>query len=196
MVEQLENLTEETFANDLAAAWPVVFARLAARYGDPQLAEEVSGDCLAQAWEKWAGEPDFFRSHDLTAWSSRRAGWKAVDRLRQRTRIRPLPEKGSEDGEEGVRPRRENDSRERARARELALACLGRLPEQERTILLAYHFDGLTDQEVGAVLYGEEGTAQARGLRVWRLRQRAYNLLRELLIEEGVDPADWGGLAV
>jgi len=182
-------ITEEAFAADLAAVWPVVYSRLAARYGDPQLAEEVSSDVLAHAWEKWAEAPDYFASHDLTAWSTRRGGWKALDQLRQRTRHRPLPEEhaeGSDEASSAIRPLWESASREREHEREALWDCLQRLPETERAVLLAHHYEGLTDQELGAVLFGDQGAPQARGLRVWRLRQRAYALLRDVLAREGV----------
>jgi RNA polymerase sigma factor (sigma-70 family) len=179
--------TREELDADLAAAWPVVFNRLAARFRDPQLADEVSSDALARAWEKWAESPDYFTAHDLTTWSTRRGTWKALDQLRQRLRQRPLPdEQGeSETGRTAGRPRWESASHERERTVELVWACLQRLPEPERSALVAHHYDGLTDQEVGSVLFGEQGTPQARGLRVWRLRQRGYALLRDELVRAG-----------
>ena len=181
--------TEEAFAADLAAAWPVVYNRLAARYGDPQLAEEVSSDVLAHAWEKWAQAPDYFASHDLTAWSTRRGGWKALDQLRQRLRHRPLPDEQAEGSDEAcsaIRPLWESASRDKERAREVLWDCLQGLPEPERAALVAHHYEGRTDQELGALLFGNQGTPQARGLRVWRLRQRAYALLRDILAQEDV----------
>jgi RNA polymerase sigma factor (sigma-70 family) len=180
----------ESFEEALARALPVVFHRVAGRYRDRQLAEEVTSDCLAAAWQRWARDPAYFLTHDLAQWSSRRAGWKALDRLRQRTRARPL--------EEGAPDRAADPAHQRRRERDqrLVLACLERLPEPERRVLLAHHFDNQTDQEVGSALFGEQGTPQARGLRVWRLRQRAYGRLRALLEKAGVEAADWGGQAV
>jgi DNA-directed RNA polymerase specialized sigma24 family protein len=180
------------FEESLAEALPVVYARLAARFRDEQLADEVSADCLVSAWEKHAADPDYFRAHDLTAWSSRRASWKAVDRLRQRVRLRPLPQEPDGPGE-GVRARRPNAPEALARDRQLALECLQRLPEQERAVLVGHYFEGKTDVELGTALFGERGTPQARGLKVWRLRQKARTRLRDLLLAEGVDPSDWGG---
>jgi hypothetical protein len=59
-------------------------------------------------------------------------------------------------------------------------------------VLLGHHYDGLTDQELGTRLFGEGLSRQARGLRVWRLRQRAYDHLKAILLAEGFDPADAG----
>jgi DNA-directed RNA polymerase specialized sigma24 family protein len=181
------------FENALAQALPVVYHRLAGMYGDKQLAEEVSADSLSQAWEQWAADHDYFLHHDLIAWSTRRAAWRALDRLRRRNRIRPLPE---ECGEAGwavpVRGLRESAAASAIPDREIACRCLEQLPPAERAVLVGHHFEGKTDQEMGEVLDGDEGTPQARGLRAWRLRRKAYDRLRALLIQEGVDPSDWG----
>ena len=58
----------EAFEGNLAQVWRTVFHRLAARFGDPQLAEEVSTDCLSRAWEVWAQDPGYFREHGALYW--------------------------------------------------------------------------------------------------------------------------------
>ncbi len=168
------------FEAALREAGPVVRGRLARRFRDPQLVDEVSGDALARAWERWAGDPAYFKGRDLVAWGCRRALWDALDRLRLRARSLPLPEgaKAKEDG--------------RSADRQAAWDCLQRLPPAERDVLLGHFFEGRTDAEMGSLLFGEEGTARARGLRAWRLRRRAQASLRDLLLAAGVNPADWG----
>jgi DNA-directed RNA polymerase specialized sigma24 family protein len=186
------------FEDALMQALPVVCNRVAGLYGDRQLAEEVSADSLSQAWEQYAADPSYFRSRDLVAWSSRRAAWRAVDRLRRRNRLRPLPEEGLPGGEAEagqVRRPREVGPAALVRDREIMSACLERLPPAERAVLIGHYFEGRTDQEMGEVLYPGQGTPQARGLKAWRLRQKARGLLRDLLLQGGVDPSDWGAQA-
>ena len=187
----------------LAQAYPVVFHRVSARFKDPQLAEEVSVDSLSKAFEKWQNDPGYFQTHDLTAWSSRLAAWRALDRLRERTRHRPLPEESLDRDEaapcSAVTPRRENAPESRARDWEITWDCIEQLEAEDRVIVSGYYYDGLTDQELGDALFGASSSTQANGLRVWRRRQRAHDRLRERLIEGGIDPAEWsnpGGQAV
>src|SRR5438270_73782 len=154
------------FERVLTRVMGVVYHRLVARYRDEQLADEVSSDCMAAAWEKWAREPEYFRAHDLVGWACRRARWKAIDVLRQRVRCRPLPEE--REGEAagrlpGVRPRRENDTPARARDKEQLLASLERLPEPERHAVVGYHFNDRTDQDVGAALFEDDASPRAHG---------------------------------
>jgi DNA-directed RNA polymerase specialized sigma24 family protein len=193
-----EGLSRLAFEESVTQAYAVVYNRLSARFNDPQLAEEVSVDSLAQAFEKWQADPSYFRTHDLAAWSSRLAAWRALDRLRERTRLRPLPEEHPLDGEErtagpAVHSRRENLSDAQDRDREVAWNCIENLDPEDRAILSGYYYDSRTDQEIGADLFGPSSSTQANGLKVWRRRQRAHARLRELLIEGGIDPADWGG---
>jgi RNA polymerase sigma factor (sigma-70 family) len=192
-------MSRPKFEQSVASTFPVVFRRLASRFGDEQLAEEVSLDCLSQAFELWRLDPAYFATHDLTAWASRRATWRALDRLRERSRLRPLPQERPDD-DRAARPAlpcREPAEEQALRDRELTWEALQRLGPEDRDILVAWYYDRLSDQEIGAALFGSEnGTAQARGLRVWRRRQRAQGRLRDRLIAEGIDAADWGGLAV
>lgn len=188
------------FEESLAATYPVLFNRLARRFGDEQLAEEVSQDCLSQAFEKWLAHPNYFATHDLTAWTSRRAAWRALDRLRERGRHRPLPEERPLDDEQerglaAALAVPQSDEAERVmRDRHLTWEALQRLAPEDRDLLLAWFYDHRSDQEIGSDLFGEDdGTAQARGLRVWRRRQRAQARLKDLLIDVGIDPADWVG---
>src|SRR5947209_8293708 len=119
-------------------AYPMIYNRVSSRFADPQLAEEVSVDSLTQAFEKWRTDPAWFCQHDLTAWSSRWATWRALDRLRERTRFRPLPEERAQDERVavvGVRPRRENVPEAQARDHQLAWDCLQRLDPEDRVIL-------------------------------------------------------------
>jgi RNA polymerase sigma factor (sigma-70 family) len=198
-----DGLSRLAFEGLCRRAYPVIYNRVSSRFGDPQLAEEVSVDSLACAFEKWRIDPAWFCKHDLTAWSSRWAIWRAVDRLRERNRFRPLPEERPLGDERvavaNVRPRRENAPEGRARDYHLTWDCLRKLDPEDRVILSRYYYDGLTDQELGDELFGPSASSQANGLKVWRRRRRAHARLRELLLASGLDPADWsspGGQAV
>lgn len=191
-------MTTRTFEEELQAALPVVYQRLTRRYGDEQLAEEVSWDCLTQAYEVWRDDPDYFANRDLTRWTSNRANWRALDVLRKRSRLTPLAEDRGEDGEHVsplVDPRDDEDARRRLRDREAVFASVRQLDEPDGRIVESYYYDGLTDQEIGSLLYGDEGSDQARGLRVWRRRRKAHAQLQTLLVENGIDPADYAPVA-
>lgn len=189
---------DRPFERSMQEAFAVLRARLTRRYGDPQLAEEVSWDCLTQAYEVWREDPAFFANRDLTAWTGQRATWRALDRLRERGRFAPLAEEHPGEPGEGaaaplVEPR--EAERRRLRDRQLTWRSLQQLGEQDREILEGYYYDGLTDQQIGARLYGGEGSEQARGLRVWRRRRKAQQRLRTLLEQNGLDAADYAPLA-
>jgi RNA polymerase sigma factor (sigma-70 family) len=172
--------TPQAFRTSLEAAYPIVYAYLYRRHHDAQLADEVSQDCIVQAYERHADDPSYFDGRDVLDWLRQRASWRSLDQYRRRGRCKTLPEEGN------VQPLRANDFPEDNR--QLAWSCLQRLPEQERFVLVLHHYDGLTDQEVGSRLFGERLSPRARGLRVWRLRQQAYQHLKTLLLEEGFEP--------
>ncbi len=191
-------MTRQALEQAVREAFPVLFHRLNNRYRDPQLAEEVSWDCLTQAFELWHRDPGYFSQHDLATWSSRRAGWRAVDRLRERSRHAPLPEEHPCDEDHcfsGIACT-DPDAERRAADRARTWEAIQQLDERDRHLLLASVYEGRSDQSLGAELFGETGTAQARGLRIWRLRQKVLARLEHLLVEAGIDPEDWGALAV
>ena len=70
----------------------------------------------------------------------------------------------------------------------LVWECLQRLDADDRDLLCASYYDDLSDQAIGATYYAD-GTDTARGLRVWRRRQKAQARLRDLLLEAGHEPA-------
>lgn len=201
MSQPAENrpLSRRALERAIEEAYPVLFHRLHRRYKDPQLAEEVSRDCLSQVYEQWLADPTYFARRDLTSWSSTRANWRAVDRLRARQRVAALPEERAQNDDRPLTtadPRHEPDA---VRLREdcrTAWEAIARLDERERKVLIGHYYEGRSDQDLGAELFGASGTRTALGLRVWRLRQKAQARLRDLLLTSGVDPADYAGQAV
>jgi DNA-directed RNA polymerase specialized sigma24 family protein len=195
------SMSEAALVQALNEAYPVLFHRLNNRFHDPQLAEEVSWDCLTQAFERWQEDPGYFTDHDLTAWTSRRACWRAVDRLRERGRHTPLPEEHplEEDRHPAayseatrIDPDAERVSVDRARAWE----AMQQLDERDRFLLSEHFYEAASDQALGAKLFADASSPQALGLRVWRLRQKALGRLEQQLLDAGIDPEDWGGQAV
>lgn len=195
-----EETIPRAFEEALEATFSMVRDRLTRRFGDEQLAEEVSWDCVTQAYEAWRGDPTFFAERDLRAWTSQRALWRALDRLRERGRFVPLSEEHSSgnEGEAGgpaqLSVTDEETMRQWERDRQLTWNSLQQLPSADRELLEQYYYEERTDQEIGAQLYGEEGSEQARGLRVWRRRQKALTQLEKILIENGLDSADYAPL--
>ncbi len=188
------------FARTLQETFAVVCARLTRRFGDPQLAEEVSWDCLTLAYELWREDRAFFANRDLASWASQRACWRALDRLRERARLIPLAEEHPGEAGEGVVPTPPDPAeveagRRRLRDQQITWRSLQQLDEQDRLILEGYYYDHLTDQEIGGRLFGHEGSGPARGLRVWRRRRKAQERLRTLLEENGIDPSDYAVVA-
>jgi len=163
------------FEHAIASAYPVIYRRLAGRYHDPQLAEEVAWDSLTRAFEKLCDDPHYFDERNLTEWSSQLAGWRALDRLRRRTRTPSLA---------GADCRIEPGQQD---AQALVWECLQRLDADDRDLLYASYYDDLGDQAIGVARY-TDGTETARGLRVWRRRQKAQARLRDLLLEAGYEP--------
>jgi DNA-directed RNA polymerase specialized sigma24 family protein len=194
-------MSQSALEQALSEAFPVLYHRLNSRYRDPQLAEEVSWDCLTQAFEQWREDPGYFTRHDLTAWSSRRANWRAVDRLRERGRHSPLPEEHPQEEDQYpaafARATRTDPEEERIAAdRVRAWEALQTLDERDRYLLTEHFYESTSDQVLGRELFGDDASVQAVGLRVWRLRQKALGRLQEKLLEAGIDAEDWGGQAV
>jgi DNA-directed RNA polymerase specialized sigma24 family protein len=191
-------MSPEAFERAIHAALPVLYQRLFGRFRDPQLADEVSRDCLSQAFELWRNDPAYFLKHDLTAWGSVRANWRAIDRLRQRARNAPLPDESPYDERPVATacPRLDPHNDPHVLDRLATWEAINRLDELDRLVLIGHYYDGRSDQDLGAELFGEEGTRTARGLRVWRIRQRAQARLRDLLQAVGVEPGNYASQAL
>jgi RNA polymerase sigma factor (sigma-70 family) len=198
------NTTLENLIETLRRAYPRVYHALRSRFRDEQLADEISQECIGKAYERFVDDPACFADQDVIDWINRRAHWRALDQLRRRSRFKTLPEEQAEGDRlpisgktsklgpvvPSLRRLRENTFPDADR--QLTWSCLQRLPEEEQEVLVGHHYEGLTDQELGTRLFGEDLSLQARGLRVWRLRKRAYSHLRAILLAEGFDPTDAG----
>lgn len=70
--------------------------------------------------------------------------------------------------------------------------CFSQLSAEEQNILDWYYWDGLTDVEIGQILFDpSEGTPAALGQRARRRRLAAEAHLRGCLLENGIAPEDW-----
>jgi len=188
-------LTLEQFCRLMEEARPLVTLRVQGRYRDAQLGDELAHDCLVAAWMKWEADPAYFVTHSLLAWVTQRAYWRVRDRLDERSRFAPLAEEHSADeGDDRVKTpevyatAREPDV-EREQVWTLVHEGIAELPEEDQTLLDEYHWQDLTDKAIGDLRFGtEDGTPQARGLRIFRRRDRAQERLREELLTRGYDP--------
>ena len=193
-------LSLEQIEAALETALPRIVRVMEARLRDKSLAEESATDSVSAAWEQWRHDPAYFACHDLVRWATQRADWRATDALRRRARSVRLAEEHPAD-EDGARTAdapalAQPDGSAREALQRLVYDSVRQLKPLERTVLEGMAYDNLTDQAMGTALYGEaDGTAQARGLRVFRRRQRALIRLGQLLRARGI--ASWAeGLAV
>jgi hypothetical protein len=70
--------------------------------------------------------------------------------------------------------------------------CFVQLLPQDQRILEWYYWDGLTDVQIGEILFNpSEGTPAALGQRARRLRLEGLARLRECLLQRGFDPESW-----
>lgn len=168
------------FVEQMEAIRPRITERLTRRFSDAQLAEECTWEALVKAFETQQSNPDTFYAEgaSLEGWVYRRASWRIVDELRYRERFQSIEGLKEDDWLQTTADTVDTSTEDTLRD------CMAALGEQERSILASYHFDGMTDQEIGTALYGEEGTAQNRGLKVWRMRQRVYGRMRKLMGDE------------
>jgi DNA-directed RNA polymerase specialized sigma24 family protein len=147
--------------------------------GGRPLPREAVEAALSLAGEALARKPDYFDSPaHLKNFLRQRGIWKASDGARGRKRWRAAP--GVDVAELPAREPREPE------VCEVVRACLRRLPEAERTALVGHYFEGATDVEVGALVFGVPDPGPAIGLRVWRLRHKALARLRRYLLEAGL----------
>jgi DNA-directed RNA polymerase specialized sigma24 family protein len=182
-VQQLRTDTATIFRAWIARAATQlsVRPRFAGRPNWPS--EEAMAEALSKAWNVGRDDPDYFDSYaHLVNWLKQTARWKHIDRFRrgQRHRSRRLPADWADDPAP--------PGRDRWTPEDVGLLwdCLLRLSDEDREVLLASYFDGLTDARIGGRLFGPAASPRALGLRVWRLRQAALVRLRRLLRAEGV----------
>jgi len=191
-------MTRDQFESESEVARPIVVRRVRARFRDEQLADEVTQDCLADASRKWQMFPAYFLVRSLLAWVTQRAYWRAQDRLEERSRFAPLAEEhAGDEGDDRVKTPEAYAvatpvNTEREQTWQQVHDALGQLDEQDRRIIELSYFDQMTDQAIGTRLYGEDdGTPQARGLRVFRRRQKAQKQVGEILLAHGFDLEAW-----
>jgi RNA polymerase sigma factor (sigma-70 family) len=170
-----------------ARAAQVVYGRTFHHFRDPDLAAVATQDALLKALETGKARPKYCDDYaHLVNWLTKTARWRGLDLLRRQKLQRPLPE-GWDGSEPDAAPQADRD-----RVRQQVWDLLQRLPAEERDLLDMSYFQKLTDREIYERLHGPEEFTPACGLRVWRQRQKAQAHLRQLLLQEGVDPSEWG----
>ena len=189
-------LTDSQIEDALAAALPRVARAMEASLRDKSLADEMASDSVSAAWEQWRRNPAYFAGRDLVGWATQRARWRATDTLRRRLRSAPLAEEHSHEESDAKAPEVPAASQPDRAAREelhrFVYETVQMLEPEDRQLLEGMAYDNLTDQAMGNALYGpQDATQQARGLRVFRRRQRALARLGQLLREHGFDAEAW-----
>ena len=195
MPDPTPGMTLERLVSEVEAARPVVVRRVVSRYRDIEMGDSIAQQCVIDAWTKWTHDPAYFLAHDLLAWTTQRAYWRVRDRLDERARFAPLAEEhAADEGEARVKTpesyavAREPDV-EREQVWALVHECLAELPDADHALIDQHWFEGLTDKAIGDRLFGtDDGTAQARGLRVFRRRDKVQERLKELVRARGYDP--------
>jgi hypothetical protein len=166
---------------------PVVYGRVYQRLRRRGVAAEIArglaeAGCrhvLPQGETKWPEPPTFADERHFLAWLVATAETHALDELR---RLLPGPPAPDTPGP-GGRPRGYSPA---------VWDCFQRLAPDEQRALLLYYDDGLTDLQIGPLVFGpDQGTPQALAQRAARLRRQALVHLRGLLLAEGLDPARW-----
>jgi RNA polymerase sigma factor (sigma-70 family) len=183
LLNALESAATVGFVGSIQRLLEETVAKLVRRWHDEELCEETAWECVLAAYDCLQRDERFFVSRNVEKWIYRRASWRLVDHLRRRGRSSSLALAGKSEGYYTVDLPETDEPTQRRGA---TIECLELLDPQERLILERHYFKGETDQEIGDHIYGEEGTVAARGLRVWRRRQKAHEKLKELLQTHGI----------
>jgi RNA polymerase sigma-70 factor (ECF subfamily) len=161
----------EACAEFIRAHYQAVYRWLAHLTRDVHLAEDLTQETFAAAWEKIAS---FEGRSTLATWLHRIAYTKFIDARRAGRRAegmleqRPSPEVAPSDPLDSVMA---DDEAERL------YRALDRLDTAERTLLVLHYLQGLSYREMAAVLDEPTGTLK------WRT-SGALNQLRALLSDE------------
>lgn len=158
---------DEAFDQVLAHVQEPLFAYLRGMLGDDHLAEDVLQDVYVLAWRKllWLRDPDLFRPwvHRIAT----RAAWRAWKRAGGR---REVPA-GELEADALVAPEEAPELEPELGARLPELVA--RVSPAARPVLLLHYGEGMTLDEVAAVLDLSPGTVRSRlhyGLRALRER--------------------------
>ena len=146
--------------------------------GNEEDALDISQETFLKAWRtmgKYRGECS------LGSWLYRIASNLSIDLLRknkrqQREKIVSLEDNG-EDGRTLELPDLREEPQtilEREENRRAVWACLEKLPEEQRLILVLRDVNGLSYEEIGASMGLEMGTVKSR---IFRAREKLANLL-------------------
>jgi RNA polymerase sigma-70 factor (ECF subfamily) len=161
---------------------------------DPDEARDVVQDCFIKAYrslERFQGDSGFY------TWLYRIAVNLCIDRARRHQRA-PKVEfdeavAQEEEGDVGLSPQRLGFDPARAlddrEIRERVLAALAQISENHRAILVLREVDGLSYEEIAAVLDIPQGTVMSR---LFHARKRMQELLRPLVEDSPGSSANGG----
>ncbi len=132
---------------ELVARYAPQLLRFATRVlRDPTEAEDVVQETCLRLWQR---ARDYTPQARVTTWLHRIAHNLAVDRLRARGRLKPLPDEDEDAMPESARQPSLIDEKRRVLALDAALA---ELPERQAAALTLVHLHGLSGKEASEVL--------------------------------------------
>jgi len=156
----------------------VVYRSIYYKVGDPSVAEDLTAEVFAKAWERidrfqWRNVP-------VQHWLLRIARNMVIDHYRSRKRITsPLDELGDTPSDD--------PSPEESVARDIEVAslglALGHLPDEQRDVLILRFVEGYSHKDVAGVL--GKSVEAVRQIQVRALRA-LHNLIREDGTAKGV----------
>ncbi|MCI0457940.1 MAG: sigma-70 family RNA polymerase sigma factor [Gemmataceae bacterium] len=145
------------------------------------LAADTTQTAFVKAQKLERSPNPFADERHLVNWLALVAYRAALDELRRRS-VRPLPPSVEE-----LLPARDQDTTSGE-----VWACLQQLDRTERQVLLWYYYDSQTDVQIGQQLFAGAATESASGQRARKLRLRALDRLRELLVRRGLGRGEDG----
>lgn len=132
---------------ELVARYAPQLLRFATRVlRDPTEAEDVVQETCLRLWQR---ARDYTPQARVTTWLHRITHNLAVDRLRARGRLKPLPDEDEDAMPESARQPSLIDEKRRVLALDAALA---ELPERQAAALTLVHLHGLSGKEAAEVL--------------------------------------------
>ena len=181
LVDRARAGDENAFAQLMQSSEKRVYNLTLRMTGSAEDAMDLAQETFLNAWR---GLKFFNGDSAFSTWVYRLASNACIDHLRKQSRRRdinaPLPVDPEDDSlpevpDERYRPDRQLERQENRRAVQDGLA---RLSHEHRQVLVMREINGLSYQEIGAVLGLESGTVKSR-------IARARLALRRILLESG-----------
>lgn len=157
LIDDLAGGDQEALGTLYDATSSIVYGLALRILGNTATAEEVTLDVYTQVWRQ-AGSYDAARGTP-SAWLIILTRSRAIDRLRSRDYIRPVPEEAQLPTVTDHTPEEATAITERRR---LVQAACAQLPPEQRQVLELAYFSGLSHQDIARQLDLPAGTVKTR----------------------------------